>query len=637
MTAFAILPFAVTSRDNREGDAAMGFALFLCDWLRECAAEASVLLGGEEDEDSASVRIAAFTAEPTPESVGEIVARHVATGDTPEFDLALSGVYEEREGGVFLAATVVDLRGAFVRGRAESSAAGPSWRQTLTAFAREIAEAADLQPKGPFEPLCGAFAAWRGVLETRALAMQARMGGLPPDAPDPYLPALEANRAEPECAHVRDFLAELVVTLVLTRGHEAQPALKALETVMHRAGPDWRSQMARGALLDTLGEHALAARAYTQVLDGRSKAPEEARRQEAALSAGMSFNMAGRHAEAQRVLGIAMQSEAVKLDAIVHAGIAAEGLGENTVAERLWQRALELKPDHSHALWLLARFYRRKGDEAKAAARYGALVEAPEISRDAFADAAEYFVSTGRDEKSLWVAERFAQRFGGDAIAHLLLASALNRLGRHKRALKALEQAELCAGVDELADLLARQRRYALHPESEADLRRLAQEAIEGDAAAAARGLADLVKRFEDFWEAQFFLGVALRRTERYEEAIRVLERLRAARELPGVDKELTAAYGLSGNVEAALTAARRALELEPEDPGALGNYAGALLESGDVDEALRYARRAEAAAPDDDSVKQLMALIHERLKKRGLVRNMTSVFKEAFRWMKRE
>jgi Flp pilus assembly protein TadD len=63
---------------------------------------------------------------------------------------------------------------------------------------------------------------------------------------------------------------------------------------------------------------------------------------------------------------------------------------------------------------------------------------------------------------------------------------------------------------------------------------------------------------------------------------------------------ELTWCLNMLGEHEDALTAAHKAVELDPEQPGALANLGGTLLEMGRKDEALAWIDKALALDPED-------------------------------------
>src|SRR5690606_12547133 len=131
------------------------------------------------------------------------------------------------------------------------------------------------------------------------------------------------------------------------------------------------------------------------------------------------------------------------------------------------------------------------------------------------------------------------------------------------------------------------------------------------------------------------FLGIALRRQQRWAEARDVLEELRTHHALPGIDKELTGIYSRLDQPDKVLECARRAIDAAPEDPTLITNYAAALLENDEVDEAMKYAQRAELMLPGDEPTQRLLELIEIKMRKRGLLRNFRAVFKDASSWIK--
>jgi len=145
----------------------------------------------------------------------------------------------------------------------------------------------------------------------------------------------------------------------------------------------------------------------------------------------------------------------------------------------------------------------------------------------------------------------------------------------------------------------------------------------------------ELIERFPEFWEAHLFLGISLRRLERWQEAREVLEHLKANQQLPGIDKELTGIYSQLGQPEKALECAKQAMDAAPEDPTLLTNYAAALLENDRVDEAAKYAARAEMLMPGDEPTAKLMELIKLRMTRRGMIKNFAATIKEAASWFK--
>lgn len=643
MTSVALIPFSTRLAEDHAAHIARGVTLELSDWLKARGADPLVLTSAQTDEDGAWRKLVSFADELSAETVTEFVTGLAREGEnvSGEFNIAISGVVEPMHAsdtfdrGIKLIVTVTDIGGAFSRGRFVAEATQSTFRDEVPRLFKEIASALGLNATPDYDPGTRHFQVWLNLLVTRALTLAAEVGAVPRDASGLYEPALQAANLDPACQAVRDRLGELCQVLVLERGFEAKDAAGALEKVMRKVGPDWKSHRVRGQLMLAAGDPSQAAKAFCQLIQGRYEAPAKADRQQAALLAGKAFNMAERHLEAQRVLRLAMDADSLKVEAIVESAASSAGLGELVVAERLWRRALELEPQSISARLHLARYFRARGDIEKATEQYSALVKLPGLPREVFADAAEFFVVNSRDEQALQAAERYADDYPGDAIAHVLHASALNSAGRHKRALAALEKAELCVGVGEMEDLVKRQRRFAEHPDAETRFRKLAGEALEGDALEAEVGLRQLLNQFEDFYEAQMFLGIVLRRQEKWEQARDVLEGLRARNPLPGIDKELTGIYSRLNQPAKVLECAKRAMEAAPEDPTLLTNYAAALLENDEVDEAMKYAQRADLLMPGDDPTRKLLELIELRMRKRGLIRNFRAVIKEATGWWK--
>lgn len=643
MARIALIPFSTKLAEDHAAHIARGLTLELSDWLIARGADPLVLTSAQTEEDGAWRKLVSFADELSVDAVNELVQGLAQEGEDfgGEFDIAISGIIEplveadSLDRGMRITITVTDIAAGFSRGRFTAEVLQTTFRDEMVRMLNDVATAVSLDASTAYDPGTRHYQVWLNLLVTRSLILAAEVGAVPRDATGLYTPALEAAGLDPGCAAVRERLGELCEVLVLERGFAAGEAVTALEQVMRKVGPDWKSHRVRGQLLLAAGDPSQAAKAFCQVMDGRFVAPEKSHRMQAALLAGKAFNLAERHLEAQRVLRVAMEAENLKVDAIVETAASSAALGESAVAVRLWKRALELEPTSIAAHLYLARHYRDQGNPDRAAVQYEALIKLPGLPREVFADAAEFFVVNQRPSQALMAAERYAEDYPGDAIAHVLHASALNSAGRHKRALKALEQAELCVGVSEMEDLLLRQRRFAQHPEIEARFRDLAGNTLEDDAVEAEKGLRELLQGWPDFWEAYMFLGIALRRQERWDEARDVLEELRKQHELPGIDKELTSIYSRLGEPAKVLECARRAMDAAPEDPTLITNYAAALLENDEIDEAMKYAQRAELMMPGDEPTQKLLELIAIKMRKRGVIKNFKAVFKDAAEWVK--
>lgn len=641
MSSIAVIPFSTRISDELAGHVARGLSLELSDWLTDQGGECLVLTSAQTEEDGAWRKLVSFNEELSSEAVNELIhGIPDENGHEPEFKLVVSGIIEQiadtqYQDGLHIAISVTDLSGGFSRGRFTADLMPASFGDSIAGLFRQVAEALGLAAKSPYATITRNFQAWLNLLITRALILAAEVGAVARDAKGVYNPALEALRLDPAFTIARDKLGDLAQALVLERGFEAGEAVKALDQAVARSGADWRTLRARGHLMLAANEPSNAAKAFCQVLSGKFEAPDKSERMRAALLAGKAFNLAERHVEAQRVLSVAMQAENLRVEAIVESATSSAALGENAVAERLWRRALELEPQSIAARLYLARLYRSRGEADKAAEQYEELIKAPGLPREVSADAAEFFVVNGRHEQALGAAERYADEHPGDAIAHVLMASSLNALGKHKRALKSLEKAEVCVGVEEIRDLVTRQRRYAEHPDAEQRFRAGADAALTGNAERGEAEMRELIARFPEFWEAHLFLGIALRRQQKWQEARGVLEHLKANQQLPGIDKELTGIYSQLGQPGKALECAKQAMDAAPEDPTLLTNYAAALLENDKIDEAAKYAARAEMLMPGDEPTRKLQELIKLRMTKRGMIKNFAATIKEATSWFK--
>jgi len=641
MSSIAVIPFSTRISDELAGHVARGLSLELSDWLTDQGGECLVLTSAQTEEDGAWRKLVSFNEELSSEAVNELIhGIPDENGHEPEFKLVVSGIIDQiadtqYQDGLHIAISVTDLSGGFSRGRFTADLMPASFGDSVAGLFRQVAEALSLASKSPYTTITRNFQAWLNLLITRALILAADVGAVARDAKGVYSPALEALRLDPAFTVARDKLGDLAQALVLERGFEAGEAVKALDQAVARSGADWRALRARGHLMLAANEPSHAAKAFCQVLSGKYEAPDKSERMRAALLAGRAFNLAERHVEAQRVLSVAMQAENLRVEAIVESATSSAALGENAVAERLWRRALELEPQSIAARLYLARLYRSRGEADKASEQYDELIKAPGLPREVFADAAEFFVVNGRHEQALSAAERYADEHPGDAIAHVLMASSLNALGKHKRALKSLEKAEVCVGVEEIRDLVTRQRRYAEHPDAEQRFRAGADAALTGSAERGEAEMRDLMERFPEFWEAHLFLGIALRRQQKWQEARGVLEHLKAHQQLPGIDKELTGIYSQLGQPDKALECAKQAMDAAPEDPTLLTNYAAALLENDKIDEAAKYAARAEMLMPGDEPTRKLQELIKLRMTKRGMIKNFAATIREATSWFK--
>lgn len=638
----AVIPFSSDESDKQAMYVCRGLALELIDWLKQAEVDCILLTSTHVDDDGHHRRLVNFSEDLDTATISEIVNMAQEeqpdddTDSLPDIQIVFSG-YLKREGENYeVDVQVTDAAGAYARGRTNARITAGGFGREVNSLFLESARLAGVSPPKSYNPGTERLAAWNQLMLTRALRLAGEVGAIGRDVQDVFEPAIKAARLDRSCTAARERLCELAEVLVFERGYDAQKALHALDDVTRLVGPNWRSIQVRAQLLETLGKPAEAAKHYARLLKGEHEAPGEDVRGRAALAAGRSFNAANRHEEAARVLARAMKYEPLRVEAIVESGVASLGLGEGVVAERLWTRALELDPVHVVARLRLAQYYAHQGQVDKAAEQYGRVLEGSEVPREVFGDAAEFFYNNRLFETAETAARRFAEEYPGEAIAHLLCASSLNALSRHEEAGKALDQAELCAGVSTLKDLMLRQRRWAEFPQTESRLQEAAEHVFTEKVALAADMLGKLAAQHPDFWEARMLYGIALRRLERFEEARVEFEAVLTGRSVPSAEKELTGVYSQLGQPEKALECARRALDQNPDDAELLANYAAALLENDELTDAYKFARRAQDLAPDDELTRSLIEQILARSEKRGFLANLKAAAKFVTKKLKR-
>jgi len=639
----AVIPLSSEEGDKHAALVGRGLALEFIDWLKQAKVDCVLLTSTHVDDDGRQRSLVNFSEDLDTATVSDIVNMaqeenvEDETDSLPDIQIVFSG-YLKREGENYeVNFHVTDAAGAYTRGSAQTRITAGSFGSEVSGLFSESAKLAGLIPPPTYNPGTERLAAWNQLMVTRALRLAGEVGALGHDMPDVFEPAIKAARLDRGCKAARERLCELAEVLVFERGFDPQRALHAVDDVTRLVGANWRSVQVRGQLLEALNKPAEAAKHFARLLKGEHEAPTAELRGRAAMSAGRAFNMAGKFEEAARMLARSMKQEELRVESIVESGASSLGMGEVIVAQRLWQRALELEPGHIGAHLRLAHLFAGEGKIEEAGAQYSKLLEIEGVPREVFGDAAEFFYNHKLFETAATAAKRFTEEFPGEAIAHLLHASALNALQRHAEALVEMNQAELCAGVSALKDITLRQRRWAEHPEAEARLHEAADLVFGEEATTASAKLSALVADYPDFWEARMLLGISLRRQQKWEEARKEFEAIIVDRSVPAADKELTGIYSQLGKPDLALVCAKRALDAQPDDPEVMANYAAALLENDELGEAYKFARRAESMAPTDDVTKRLIEQILARSEKRGFLANIKAAAKFVTKKLRRK
>jgi hypothetical protein len=113
---------------------------------------------------------------------------------------------------------------------------------------------------------------------------------------------------------------------------------------------------------------------------------------------------------------------------------------------------------------------------------------------------------------------------------------------------------------------------------------------------------------------AHYVAGLAQRVLARWSEAVDQFERYAQAQPFDGgVWLDLTWCRSELGQLDAALEAARRAVEIAPDNPKALGNYAMVHCQLGRLGDAERIITRALELDPTDDINRNVLAAVNAR------------------------
>ncbi|MDC1142625.1 tetratricopeptide repeat protein [Planctomycetota bacterium] len=637
---FAVIPFALKKDEPAMYALAAGLSMEVAAWLRQGGVDVAIAAPGEQDDDSVDIKLIALSEEMDDAQVLEYI--EMAVGEN-EVRTAISGVLEPSvdmlNEGFVLKLRAVNVTGGFGLMADECTVRPDDFAASLGRVLGDLAESCGLDVSESWQPTSSNFTAWLMAVQLNAHATLAGLNVRKTVANDVYELALNAAKLDPKQMRVREHLVDYIRHTELERPSDPMTAGVTLEAVCGKTDPDWDSLFCYGILMMNANDPARAAKTFSILLEEKFPPSGDNKTADAAMMAGIAFNAAERFAEAQRALSVAMKDETSRVAAIVESAKSSAGLGEMAVAERLWQRATELDPQSEDAWMNLATRAMDRGEIENATKIFKKVSKLEDPSRAALATVADVFMNLGDYSGAITVAKRFAEDHPGDALAHVALATAYNKNGRHKVALKALEKADLCFEAEELRPIIARQRRFAEHPEIEDEFKAAAEFALEGDAATAESKLRSIVERFNDFVEAEYFLGVALRRQEKLAEAETLFKRLLIEADIPGCHKELTGISAMQGKKDEALEHAEAALEETSgdDDPQLYTNMAAALMENDRIDEALKFAQRAEMHMPDDEFTKRVLALLKQKMGKRGLLKNLGAVLKEAWSWRRKK
>lgn len=638
---FAVIPFALKKDNSILYALAAGLSLEVAAHLRSCGIDVAIAAPGEQDDDSAKVKLIAIAEELSTQQVLEYI--EMADRDR-SVHKAISGAIETIGDDIDSAGFSLQLRAVNILGGFELLSVSGELKPDLfverfRVLMSELAEACGLDEKTKWQASSNNFSAWLMALQLNAHATLAGLNALKAEPSQVYELALKAAKLDPSQTRLREHLVDFIRNTELERPTNPMAAGTALEAVCGKTEPDWDSLFCYGILMMNGSEPARAAKIFSLLLEDKFPPKGNNKKADAAMMAGIAFNHAERFGEAQRVLGIAMKDEGNRVDAIVESAKSSAGLGELAVAERLWKRATELDPQNEDAWMNLAQAALQHGRHEEGIKMFKKVAKLVDLSREAMIAIADIFMGIDDLTAAIEISRRYVDAHQGDALAHVTLATAYNKKGQHKMALKALEKAELCHGVEEFRSFIIRQQRVAEHPKIEELFKKTAADALDGDAQHAEKALQKIVDEHTDFVEARYFLGVAMRRNDKLSEAEEIFKLLLVESDLPGCHKELTGICAILGRSSEALEHAEAALEETPgeEDPTLFTNMAAALMENDRIDDALKFAQRAEMHMPEDAFTQRIMALLKNRMGKRGLLKNLKAVLKEAWSWKRKK
>ena len=304
-------------------------------------------------------------------------------------------------------------------------------------------------------------------------------------------------------------------------------------------------------------------------------------------------------------------------------GVIRANEGQEVAAVVYWERALALDASLTGILANLALGHHRLGNEDRADELF---VLAEERAPDHFAT--HYNLGLYYQDLKSWDLARGhldqARALRPNlAVLHLNLGVVHTRLGHLREARSAYEEAAKLDPDGPIGRQAAEEMtRIVVAPvDPLMDAREYFQKGAERIKAnrseKAIPYLKEAVKIAPRYWQAWFYLGTCYRLIDKWEAAVEAFRKVVSIKDSQAdAHNELSVALGQLGRREDALTHARMAHDLRPEDPGIISNLGLALMEMGHFDEARHHFQRAQKVAPDDDIVQRCIEELETREKK---------------------
>ena len=331
--------------------------------------------------------------------------------------------------------------------------------------------------------------------------------------------------------------------------------------------------------------------------------------------------LAGRHEEALEVSGRAVEANPDDVTAKVVRGIVAGAAGEDELARRSFEAALELNPHHALALVGLAE---QTAEEATVRDLLERAVEASPRQLEAVLGLAELESSP---QRALQTLRRASENLPESVALHRAFVERAIAAGDPSGALAYLRQVTsqplstspalfaqataLPASMSEEALALVREGRERF-PESsglqltEADLLRQAGRNEEALAL-----LEDLHERYPDSVEVANSLAITLAQLGEVERAREVFTSVES--DSPTVQLNLGRLLLQAGQARAAIATLEPLLEERPDDAEVHSLYGIALGRTGRIDEGLESLSRALELDPDDEAAQRAMSLLEQQ------------------------
>ncbi len=244
-------------------------------------------------------------------------------------------------------------------------------------------------------------------------------------------------------------------------------------------------------------------------------------------------------------------------------------------------------------------------EDAKAAAYR--IATTPRAKWDDLVAAGEFFRAENDLDAQRTLFTRMVKSRPKDVRANLFMASWLHDEGYDEQAAKHAQRA-LDATTDKVLAAQARSLLFGIKfPQDDAEFREITIGFFSAEPAEVEPRLRKLVETHPDFGEAWLFLGFALRRLRRLEEAADAFSRAINFTDDPNAHKELGGVLGELGDPQGSLAHTTRAMELLGEQDKVLWlNLAAALMEIGDFGACEQSLARARELDPHSKSLARL-------------------------------